>query len=82
MLKKLDQYIIKPFSGFIYFQRAVFIFMVNIVWIQLQFTGKGLSNWNCKILVLSECKRCQNGITTSRFFLVSIMTLEISWETL
>lgn len=48
MLKKLDQYIIKTFFGpFLFiFSVLFFIFMVNIVWIQLsQFTGKGLSTW-------------------------------------
>lgn len=48
MLKKLDQYIIKTFFGpFLFiFSVLFFIFMVNIVWIQLsQFTGKGLSSW-------------------------------------
>ena len=75
MLKKLDQYIIKPFSVSIYFQRAVFHLMVNIVWIQLSQFGKRFEQLgNCKILVLSECKRCQNGITTT-ILLASIMTL-------
>lgn len=48
MIKKLDQYIIKTFFGpFLFiFSVLFFIFMVNIVWIQLsQFTGKGLSTW-------------------------------------
>lgn len=46
MFKKLDRYIIKTFFGpFIFiFSVLFFIFIVNIVWIQLgQFLGKGLS---------------------------------------
>lgn len=46
MFKKLDRYIIKTFFGpFIFiFSVLFFIFIVNIIWIQLgQFLGKGLS---------------------------------------
>ncbi|SFH82149.1 LptF/LptG family permease [Halpernia frigidisoli] len=48
MFKKLDWYIIKTFFGpFIFiFSVLFFIFIVNIIWIQLgQFLGKGLSYW-------------------------------------
>ncbi|MBC7555673.1 MAG: LptF/LptG family permease [Chryseobacterium sp.] len=48
MFKKLDRYIIKTFFGpFIFiFSVLFFIFIVNIIWIQLgQFLGKGLSYW-------------------------------------
>jgi len=48
MIKKLDKYVIKTFFGPFAFIFSVlfFIFVVNIVWIQLsQFTGKGLSYW-------------------------------------
>ncbi len=48
MFKILDRYIIKTFFGpFIFiFSVLFFIFIVNIVWVQLgQFMGKGLSSW-------------------------------------
>ncbi|MDQ1162232.1 lipopolysaccharide export system permease protein [Chryseobacterium sp. SORGH_AS 447] len=48
MLKILDRYIIKTFFGpfFFIFSVLFFIFIVNIIWIQLgQFMGKGLSYW-------------------------------------
>ncbi|SHK09097.1 LptF/LptG family permease [Chryseobacterium polytrichastri] len=48
MLKILDRYIIKTFFGpfFFIFSVLFFIFIVNIVWVQLgQFMGKGLSTW-------------------------------------
>jgi len=48
MFKILDRYIIKTFFGpfFFIFSVLFFIFMVNIVWIQLgQFMGKGLSTF-------------------------------------
>lgn len=46
MFKKLDSYIIKTFFGpfFMVFSIVFFIFMVNIIWIQLgQLMGKGLT---------------------------------------
>jgi lipopolysaccharide export system permease protein len=48
MLKILDRYIIKTFFGpfFFIFSVLFFIFIVNIIWVQLgQFMGKGLSTW-------------------------------------
>ena len=48
MLKILDRYIIKTFFGpfFFIFSVLFFIFIVNIIWVQLgQFRGKGLSYW-------------------------------------
>lgn len=48
MIKILDKYIIKSFFGpfFFIFSVLFFIFIVNIVWIQLgQFIGKGLTYW-------------------------------------
>jgi len=48
MVKKIDGYVIKTFFGpFIFiFSVLFFIFVVNIVWIQLtKLTGKGLSYW-------------------------------------
>lgn len=48
MFKILDRYIIKTFFGpfFFIFSVLFFIFIVNIVWIQLgQFMGKGLSTY-------------------------------------
>lgn len=48
MLKILDRYIIKTFFGpfFFIFSVLFFIFIVNIIWVQLgQFMGKGLSSF-------------------------------------
>jgi lipopolysaccharide export system permease protein len=48
MLKILDRYIIKTFFGpfFFIFSVLFFIFIVNIIWVQLgQFMGKGLTYW-------------------------------------
>ncbi|MGL6128966.1 permease [Chryseobacterium artocarpi] len=48
MLKILDRYIIKTFFGpfFFIFSVLFFIFIVNIIWVQMgQFMGKGLSYW-------------------------------------
>ncbi|MDH6253657.1 lipopolysaccharide export system permease protein [Chryseobacterium sp. H1D6B] len=48
MFKILDRYIIKTFFGpfFFIFSVLFFIFIVNIIWVQLgQFMGKGLSYW-------------------------------------
>ncbi|WP_312903125.1 LptF/LptG family permease [Chryseobacterium taichungense] len=48
MLKILDRYIIKTFFGpfFFIFSVLFFIFIVNIIWVQLgQFMGKGLSTF-------------------------------------
>ncbi|EJL68263.1 LptF/LptG family permease [Chryseobacterium populi] len=48
MLKILDRYIIKTFFGpfFFIFSVLFFIFIVNIIWVQLgQFMGKGLNYW-------------------------------------
>ncbi|MFW2135891.1 LptF/LptG family permease [Chryseobacterium sp. TY4] len=47
-MKKLDKYIIKTFFGpfFFIFSVLFFIFIVNIIWVQMsQFTGKGLTYW-------------------------------------
>ena len=47
-MKILDRYIIKTFFGpFLFiFSVLFFIFIVNIIWIQLaKVTGKGLSYW-------------------------------------
>lgn len=48
MIKKLDQYIIKTFFGpFLFiFSVLCFIFIVNIIWIQMgNLAGKGLTSW-------------------------------------
>lgn len=48
MFKKIDQYLIKTFFGpFLFiFSVLFFIFIVNIVWIQMfNLAGKGLSTW-------------------------------------
>jgi len=48
MIKKIDQYVIKTFFGpFLFiFSILCFIFIVNIIWIQMgQIAGKGLTTW-------------------------------------
>lgn len=63
MIKKLDGYVIKSFLGpfFFIFSVLFFIFVVNIIWIQLaQFSGKGLSYWEIlKLLAYLSVKVVQ-----------------------
>ncbi|MEZ7508204.1 LptF/LptG family permease [Cloacibacterium sp. Arc13] len=77
MLKKLDQYIIKTFFGpFLFiFSVLFFIFMVNIVWIQLsQFTGKGLSNWEIVKFLFYLSVNVVKMVLPLTILLASIMT--------
>lgn len=77
MLKKLDQYIIKTFFGpFLFiFSVLFFIFMVNIVWIQLsQFTGKGLSSWEIMKFLFYLSVNVVKMVLPLTILLASIMT--------
>lgn len=77
MLKKLDQYIIKTFFGpFLFiFSVLFFIFMVNIVWIQLsQFTGKGLSSWEIMKFLFYLSVSVIKMVLPLTILLASIMT--------
>lgn len=77
MLKKLDQYIIKTFFGpfFFIFSVLFFIFMVNIIWIQLaQFTGKGLSNWEIIKFLFYMSVNVVKMVLPLTILLASIMT--------
>lgn len=77
MLKKLDQYIIKTFFGpFLFiFSVLFFIFMVNIVWIQLsQFTGKGLNNWEIVKFLFYLSVNVVKMVLPLTILLASIMT--------
>lgn len=77
MLKKLDQYIIKTFFGpfFFIFSVLFFIFMVNIIWIQLaQFTGKGLSTWEIIKFLFYMSVNVIKMVLPLTILLASIMT--------
>ena len=77
MLKKLDQYIIKTFFGpFLFiFSVLFFIFMVNIVWIQLsQFTGKGLTTWEILKFLFYLSVNVVKMVLPLTILLASIMT--------
>lgn len=77
MLKKLDQYIIKTFFGpFLFiFSVLFFIFMVNIVWIQLsQFTGKGLNTWEIVKFLFYLSVNVVKMVLPLTILLASIMT--------
>lgn len=77
MLKKLDQYIIKTFFGpfFFIFSVLFFIFIVNIVWIQLgQFMGKGLSYWEILKLLFYMGVSVVSLVLPLTILLSSIMT--------
>ncbi|TXF79515.1 LptF/LptG family permease [Chryseobacterium sp.] len=77
MLKKLDQYIIKTFFGpfFFIFSVLFFIFIVNIIWIQLgQFMGKGLSYWEILKLLFYLGVSVVSMVLPLTILLSSIMT--------
>lgn len=76
MLKKLDKYIIKSFLGpFLFiFSVLFFIFIVNIVWIQLaQFTGKGLTLFEIIKLLFYMGVSVISMVTPLSILLASIM---------
>lgn len=77
MLKKLDQYIIKTFFGpFLFiFSVLFFIFMVNIIWIQLaQFTGKGLTTFEIMKFLFYMSVNVVKMVLPLTILLASIMT--------
>lgn len=77
MFKKLDRYIIKTFFGpFIFiFSVLFFIFIVNIIWIQLgQFLGKGLSYWEILKLLFYMGVSVVTLVLPLTILLSSIMT--------
>lgn len=77
MLKKLDWYIIKTFFGpFLFiFSVLFFIFIVNIIWIQLgQFMGKGLSYWEILKLLFYMGVSVISLVLPLTILLSSIMT--------
>ena len=77
MFKKLDKYIIKTFFGpFIFiFSVLFFIFIVNIIWIQLgQFLGKGLSYWEILKLLFYMGVSVVTLVLPLTILLSSIMT--------
>lgn len=77
MFKILDRYIIKTFFGpFLFiFSVLFFIFIVNIIWIQLgQFMGKGLSYWQILKLLFYYGVTVISMVMPLTILLASIMT--------
>lgn len=77
-MKILDRYIIKTFLGpFLFiFSVLFFIFVVNIIWIQMaQFVGKGLSNWQIIKLFFYLGVSVVSWVLPLTILLSSIMTL-------
>lgn len=77
MFKKLDWYIVKTFFGpfFFIFSVLFFIFIVNIIWIQLgQFMGKGLTYWEILKLLFYFGVGVINMVLPLTILLSSIMT--------
>lgn len=77
MLKIIDRYIIKTFFGpFLFiFSVLFFIFIVNIIWIQLsQFMGKGLSYWEIIKLLFYLGVSVISLVMPLTILLASIMT--------
>ncbi len=77
MLKLLDRYIIKTFFGpflFIFFV-LFFIFVVNIIWIQMgRFVGKGLTYWEILKLLSFMSAIVVQMVLPLTILLSSIMT--------
>lgn len=76
-MKLLDRYIIKTFFGpFLFiFSVLFFIFVVNIIWIQLgQFMGKGLSYWEILKLLFYMGINAVSLVLPLTILLASIMT--------
>jgi len=76
-MKILDRYIIKTFFGpFLFiFSVLFFIFIVNIIWIQLsKFTGKGLSYWEILKLLSYLGVNVVTLVLPLTILLASIMT--------
>ena len=77
MVKILDRYIIKTFFGpfFFIFSILFFIFMVNIVWIQLgQFMGKGMTYFEIGKLLFYASASVVNLVLPLTILLASIMS--------
>lgn len=77
MFKILDRYIVKTFFGpFLFiFSVLFFIFIVNIIWIQLgQFMGKGLSYWQILKLLFYFGVTVISMVMPLTILLASIMT--------
>ncbi|WP_312344329.1 LptF/LptG family permease [Chryseobacterium binzhouense] len=77
MLKILDRYIIKTFFGpfFFIFSVLFFIFIVNIVWIQLgQFMGKGLTTFQIMKLLFYLGVNVVSMVLPLTILLASIMS--------
>lgn len=77
MFKKLDRYIIKTFFGpfFFIFSVLFFIFIVNIIWIQMsQFIGKGLSYYEIAKLLFYMGVSVVSLVLPLTILLSSIMT--------
>lgn len=77
MIKIIDRYIIKTFFGpFLFiFSVLFFIFIVNIIWIQLgQFMGKGLSYWEIIKLLFYLGVSVISLVMPLTILLASIMT--------
>lgn len=76
-MKILDRYIIKTFFGpFLFiFSVLFFIFIVNIIWIQMAaFIGKGLSNWEIVKLLFYMGVTVVSMVLPLTILLASIMT--------
>ncbi|UOE39328.1 LptF/LptG family permease [Chryseobacterium oryzae] len=77
MLKILDRYIIKTFFGpfFFIFSVLFFIFIVNIIWIQLgQFMGKGLTTFQIVKLLFYLGVNVVSMVLPLTILLASIMS--------
>ncbi|KMQ68382.1 permease [Chryseobacterium sp. FH2] len=77
MLKILDKYIIKTFFGpfFFIFSVLFFIFIVNIIWVQLgQFMGKGLTYWQILKLLFYLGVNVVSMVLPLTILLASIMS--------
>ncbi|MBF5026397.1 LptF/LptG family permease [Planobacterium oryzisoli] len=76
-MKILDRYIIKTFFGpfFFIFSVLFFIFIVNIIWIQMaQFVGKGLTYWEITKLLFYMGVSVVAMVLPLTILLSSIMT--------
>ena len=76
-MKILDRYIIKTFFGpfLLIFSVLFFIFMVNIIWIQMsQFMGKGLSYWEIFKFLFYMSASVVSMVLPLTILLSSIMT--------
>lgn len=78
MLKKIDLYIIKTFLGpfFFIFSILFFLFMVNVVWIQISnIGGKGLTTWELTKFFYYLSVDVIKAVLPLTILLTSIMTM-------